>query len=536
MLNWSRHVQHHHEHRHAKRARTGRRKGLGRPHVLVVDDDPDTLTTIAGLLRSDGYAVTTASDGLVALEHARRSLPDVVVTDLTMKPIDGVELCKRLRELDGDLPVVVMTAHSDMKSVIDSMHAGAEDYLVKPLEYEVVVLCIDRVVARRRERVELQELQRAFNERLVLSNLREQDHAEVEARHAAQLEALLETLNEGVIIVEATGRIVLMNGAGRAINGLEKSFTLESLNALDAFDVEGQPLARQRRPLMRALAGERFTDYEVVRRDANGARRRIVSTATNVRDERGKVALAIVVFRDVTQLRLLEKEREEYLALVSHDLRNPLTSIVGFVSLLKSSLGEHQGPLLEIAERAERNAKRMASMLEELTEATTLEAHGVTLRREPCDLHALIRNLVDGMDGALARRITLETHGAELVVQGDSARLERVIMNLLTNALKYSASDAPVKVRLARRDGVVEIEVEDAGIGVAPEHQHRLFERFYRTTAGQKSAGGLGLGLYIARLIVEAHGGRIGVTSQPGRGSTFQVTLPISSEARASST
>ncbi len=504
---------------HHNRVEPGRR--AARTHVLVVDDDNSALGALARLLRDDGFTVTAAQDGVTALAEARRSLPDVVLTDLQMHPINGVELCKRLRQLDQDLPVVVMTAHSDMKSVIESMHAGAEDYLIKPLDYDAVVLCVERAISRRDEKVESQELQRALNERLVLSSLREQEHAE-------RLKALLENLTEGVVIADTTGRVTLMNDAGRAINGLEKDDvpTLAAFNTAEAFDLDGRALPLEARPLMRALRGEEFTDYETVRQRPNGERRRIVSTGTNVRDDRGQVSLAIVVFRDITELRLLEKEREEYLALVSHDLRTPLSNMLGFVSLLKASLTDQKGSLFDLAERAQRNVKRMTAMLDELTEATSLEARGVTLRREPCELHALALGIVEGLANGLASRVTVESDGASFGVLGDPGRLERVIANLLTNALKYSAADAPVKVRLARRDGFVELAVTDQGIGIAPEHQHNLFERFYRTAAGRARASGLGLGLYIARLIIEAHGGRIDVSSQLGAGSTFKVTLP----------
>jgi PAS domain S-box-containing protein len=485
------------------------------PHIVVVDDDEVALGVLARLLRDDGFTVTTAQDGVTALAEARRSLPDVVLADLQMDPINGVDLCKLVHELDEDLPVVVMTAHSDMASVIECMHAGAEDYLIKPLEYEAVVLCVERTIARRKEKIERRELQRA--------------HAEAEARHAAQLKALLENLNEGVIIVDATGRVTLMNDAGRVINGLGKDETptLDALNALEAFDLDDRPLAPEQRPIMRALRGEQFSDYEIVGQRPSGERCRIASTGTSVCDQRGQVVLAIVVFRDITELRLLEKQREEYLGLISHDLRTPLSNTLGFVALLKASVAEQKGALFDLAERAQRNVKRMTAMLEDLTEATSLEARGVKLSLQPCELHALIRDLIDGLDDAAASRITIETDGSDsFSVRGDSPRLERVIANLLTNALKYSANDASVKVRLAVRGATIELDVIDHGIGIAAEHQHNLFDRFYRTTAGRARTGGLGLGLYIARLIVEAHGGRIVVSSQVGTGSTFRVTLP----------
>ena len=170
----------------------------------------------------------------------------------------------------------------------------------------------------------------------------------------------------------------------------------------------------------------------------NGEQRRVLSTGTSVRDESGNVARAIVVFRDVTELRRLEQQREEYVALISHDLRAPLSGILMFVSGLKRSM-EQTGLPVSLAERAERNVMRMKAMLDHLTEATTLESQGIALQHVVCDLRELVVCVVDGMDDEAARRVRIETDGGPSYgVLGDPARLERVVANLLTNALKYS--------------------------------------------------------------------------------------------------
>ena len=472
----------------------------------------------------------TAPDGEAALSEVTRALPDVVLTDLQMPRIQGIELCQRLHELDADLPVIVMTAHSDMQSVIESLRAGAEDYLIKPLDFDTVLWCVERAIARRAAKLEHEQLRRMLNERLVLSSIREQEHAEAETLHRVQLNMLLENLSEGVAIGDHSGRILMMNDAARTILGLgDEDLSTIQANPPEACDLEGRPLEVEQRPLMRASRGEQFMDYEVLYVRSNGERRRIVSTGTSVRDESGNVVLAIVLFRDVTEIRRLEQQRDEYLALISHDLRNPLNIILMSASILKGSMAE-KGLAEDLirARLAEQNAQRMTAMLEELTEATSLESRGVELRQAECDLRGLVAGVVDGMDASRAERITIETGGSpSYVVLGDASRLERVVTNLLTNALKYSAENAPVIARFARKGSYVELDVIDRGIGIAPESVRMLFDRYYRTTAGKARASGLGLGLYIARLIVEAHGGRIDVSSVVGEGSTFRLILPL---------
>jgi PAS domain S-box-containing protein len=522
------------------RATDARDKAQTRQRILVVDDDAGSRTALDALLRVDGFETSHAADGEAALAVATRELPDLVLTDLQMPLMDGVELCQRLHELDRDLPVVIMTAHTDMQSVIDSLRAGAEDYLIKPVLADAVLWCVKRALGRRAAAREHELLRRALNERLVLSSIREQEHADAEALQRAQLNALLENLSEGVAIAEPSGRIVMINAAARTMLGFwDEAPSIRGLHALEARDLEGRSLEAEQRPLLRALLGGQFTDYEVLRVRPDGERRRIVSTGTSVKDADGKVALAIVVFRDVTELRRLELQRDEHLALISHDLRNPLSTVLMALSLLQVSAAQQGSaeqqdaqpfPLsrrVKLVERAERNARRMSAMLDELTDAMKFASRGVDLCCAPCDLRVLVAGVVDSLDDTRAQRISIETDAASpYIVLGDASRLERVVANLITNALKYSADDAPVIARLAHEGGSIALDVVDRGIGIAPESVRLLFGRYYRTTAGKAHASGLGLGLYISRLIVEAHGGKVAVSSEVDKGSTFRVTLP----------
>jgi PAS domain S-box-containing protein len=281
--------------------------------ILVVGADENACESLASLLRERGFATSTAADGETALAEARHATPDVVLTDLQMPRIHGLDLCQRLHEIDRDLPVIVMTGSSDAQAVIESFRVGAEDCLIKPLQHEAVLLRVERAIARRIARSETEGLYRRLNERLVLSSVREQAHAEAEEQQHGQLSALLENLSEGVIIADPRGRVLLLNRAGRAILavGDETPGTIDAVYSTDAHDLEQRLLAPEQRPLMRALRGESVTGHESLYRRPNGEQRRIVSTATSVRDDDGKVALAIVVFRDITDLRRLERERDE---------------------------------------------------------------------------------------------------------------------------------------------------------------------------------------------------------------------------------
>jgi len=245
-------------------------------------------------------------------------------------------------------------------------------------------------------------------------------------------------------------------------------------------------------------------------------------------DEAGRFRGYRGVDRDVTTRKQVELLREEYLSLISHDMRAPLSVIMGQADWLRRAL-EDRGMEKEAgsAESILAGARRMSVMLEELVESASLESGRMVMRRQPLDLPELVSQVVQRVGSIEDRaRLQIEFQRPVPLVPADPERIERVLVNLITNALKYSPSDRPVVVRLAPQERSVVISVADQGEGIPPEEQGLIFERFYRSRARGK-AEGLGLGLYIARLIVEAHGGRIWVESQPGRGSTFSFSLPL---------
>lgn len=518
--------------------------------VLVVDDDDGERDGLAKLLRTDGFIVDQAADGAAALRAVSRCLPDVVMTDLNMPAMGGVDLCEHLHELDVDLPVVLFTGLGNIDAVVRGMRAGAVDFLTKPLQPEAVVSSVLAAVGRRASNVAKRTARasaaaaqvlvhrgqpariandlRDADERLVVSSL-QHERAEVEARRRARLDALLENLGEGVVIADARGQIRMLNGAACSILGIAgRPFTrVDQFASFELRTREGVAVSDRDRPLACALRGEHFEDRELLFVRPDGEQRRVLASGTHVKDDQGQVEQAILVFRDITDLRRLELQREDYATLISHDLRNPLNSILLLAATIRSGIAQNV-PVertAELAERIERNVIRMSAMVEEILEASQFEAGAIVLRREFCDVKKLVTGIVARLEDARARRIVIEADDAPCTVMADVPRLDRAITNLLVNAFKYSPDDAIVTVALERKGPDVLIHVVDRGIGLEREELARLFDRYYRAPGG-KPIEGVGLGLYITRLLVEAHGGRVAVESAPGKGSSFTLVLP----------
>lgn len=233
--------------------------------------------------------------------------------------------------------------------------------------------------------------------------------------------------------------------------------------------------------------------------------------------------------RALDRLNALQEEREALLHTVSHDLRIPLTVILGRAQLLLRMLDEDQIGHRErtSAEAIVDSARRMNIMIQDLVDMARAESGQLRLSIQPVDLDAFVRGLKGHLAGVLpTERLSIHSAGGLPRVLADPARLERILVNLITNALKYSTPGTEVTIDLVYRDGEVVTSVVDRGPGIPEAELHLLFQRYRRARAAAKEAEGLGLGLYITRQLVEAHGGRIWVQSELGVGSSFSFALP----------
>jgi signal transduction histidine kinase len=227
-------------------------------------------------------------------------------------------------------------------------------------------------------------------------------------------------------------------------------------------------------------------------------------------------------------MRESDRLADEFMTLISHELRTPLTSIIGYLELTldDGNLTEEQRGYLDVVDH---NADRLLRLVDDLLLVAQLEAGQLAVRRVELDLSAVARQAVaEAQPGAAAKDITL-TLDADVAVplQADKGRMFRTLENLLSNAIKFTPAGGNVRVSVSHADGVARLEVADTGIGIAPDDQERLVERFFRTSAvAEQHFPGTGLGLYIAQAIVEAHGGSITVRSEPGEGTSFSIALP----------
>jgi two-component system phosphate regulon sensor histidine kinase PhoR len=353
-----------------------------------------------------------------------------------------------------------------------------------------------------------------------VDELRRQHSDDIHA-HTARLEAMLDSMIEGLIVIDARGRITLANRAA------------ERLFSFSRMMIGGTLLEIVRHHEVAALAsrvnaGEDVLEHEV--RLESPAVRVLQISAVALRDAAQAPAGAVLVFHDVTRLRELEGLRQDFVANVSHELRTPLSLIKSAAETLLDGGKNDPVALVRFLEIIDKNANRLTLLIDDLLLLAKLDSGRIELRLEPVLLRTAAQEALD--DFALkagARGVTLENAvPAALVARADSERLHEVFANLIDNAIKYGAANGRVVVRgRALTDGHVEVSVHNDGPGIPPKAQARVFERFYRVDkARSREQGGTGLGLAIVKNAIQAHGGAVRVESTPGAGTEFFFTLP----------
>jgi PAS domain S-box-containing protein len=349
---------------------------------------------------------------------------------------------------------------------------------------------------------------------------------EQQARERAWLQAVIDQMPEGVVLANASGLLVHRNRAARDLFG---ALEHEGALRMDLRFPDGRPVPPDEIPLTRAVATGESTDrLELVVQGPAGALVPITVSACPVQDAEGHRLGGAMLLHDISLFKALERLREEWASIVAHDLRQPLTAATYSLKILRAAADRLSPRERDALERSAASMVRMGTMIQDLLDMSRLEAHRMRIEAQRIDVAKVAREVVDGLGGREAR-ITLVVAGDIPMAWADPNRVAQVLGNLLSNARKHGAPGTPIVVGIETTGRDVEVHVTNQGPGIPPDEIPRLFTRFARARrAHAAGTPGLGLGLYIARGLVEAQGGRIWAESVPGATTTFSFTLPAS--------
>ncbi|WP_158624994.1 ATP-binding protein [Corallococcus terminator] len=495
---------------------------VARPRVLLADDNADMRDYVRRLLERR-YQVTAVPNGAEALRSARESRPDLVLSDVMMPVMDGIELVRQLRA-DEDLhtlPIILLSARAGEEATASGLELGADDYLTKPFAARELLA-----------RVQAQLTMAAMR----LRAAEQEAHAEQLEQQQHWLEAVLDRLPTPTLLVDPDSRrFTFANRAAQRLADGRFPTDLQSAEHGRAFRLvneDGGPLE-----LERALDTP-VRDLEAIGHSASG-RVHLVVDSDVVPAIGPQPAQSILTLRDISRIKQAERElkmllgaRDEFLSIASHELKTPITSLRMQLQMTERNVKPEEGrspspeKLAKVLRVSLIQVDRLTSLVDDLLDVARIRTGTLDLGFREMDLAELTSDLLERLAEQLAQAGSQVRLDAPPVLVGvwDGRRLEQVLTNLLTNALKY-APGTLLEVRLEEQGDHVRLEVRDQGPGVPEAQRASIFDRFDRGIAS-RNAGGLGLGLFISKQIVAAHGGTISVEGGPDGGACFVVLLP----------
>ena len=524
--------------------------GVRRQIVAIVDDRITNLKILERLATSlnDSVVVKTFDSPLSALDFAAKQEPDIVITDFKMPEMDGAEFIRRFRALENciDVPVMVITAYEDKDLRYRALEAGATDYLLSPVDHHEFRVRSHNLLMLRRQQLLLKERATSLEERMIEEERRHQD----ELRHSHEL--LLRVIDAVPVRVSATdrnGRFVFANecfarAMGRPVQAIIGNTLAELQPGEDtdaAMELDRSLIAGETRP----------TAFEVDVTDPGGEQMVLLTNKAVLDDDVGRPMLVVTVSLDITDRKnaelavlaakevaeLANHSKTEFLANMSHELRTPLNAIIGFSQLMAD---EVLGPLgntkyTGYARDICNSAEHLLGIINDILDVSKLEAGKFELEEELIEIPQITRNLLHFVaDRASALEVTIDTEIEPGLprLRADARKLKQILLNLVTNALKFSQPGSRVTLRARTHNGAIMIEVVDRGIGMDDGEIATAITRFGQvaSTWNRKHAG-TGLGLPLAIGLVELHDGKLDIRSRKGEGTTVTVTFPAERSA-----
>ncbi len=526
-------------------------------HILIADDEPDVRDLAEHVLRGEGYTVRVAEDGTEALEIARTECFHVLLTDMKMPGMGGLEAFRAIRKIDPDIIGVGMTGYGTMEMAIEALKLDFVEFIVKPFTPTDLVQAVNRALMQerlRRENVRLKaliplfEISRSFMTNIDLDLLLHKILDTAVTETGATAGVLLQyDPDEGYLTVAASqGPVQSPESYFVALDNISEDPALASAGTV-LWHASGGPLPAFCRNLIPSdlkldsilwhplQIQEQFNGFLILFNESetslfSAGDQELIAVLAGQAAAAIENARLFAKMEDAYQeLAKVDHQKSEFINIVSHELRTPLALVLGYSNFLDEFLPE--GEPKEYLNVVTQNALRLRTIVDDMMNLRYLDRREATLNVD----HVALRDVIETAAMAFAplaedKRQQLSTAISDDLqeIEADQQKLELILGNLLSNAIKFTPEGGQIRVSASSGEGAeVTIKVQDSGVGLSLPDRERIFDRFYQVEDSlTRRHGGLGLGLSIVRGLVELHGGRIWVESTPGQGSTFCFTIP----------
>jgi len=474
--------------------------------ILVVDDEERIRDACHMMLANEGFEVALARDGFAGLKKIEDEHFDIILLDLMMPGMRGIDLLTHVKDSHPDTLVIVITGYATLEHSVEAMKKGAFDFITKPFSPKDLRTVIGKAIEYIRT---LEDI----------------------AHEKSRMGVLINHISDGVMATDMQKRVALANPAflkmigrqGEAAIGKPVTELIRNERLIEVID---QALI---------MPPEEFS--EITEEFDGGALAHSAETVLAVRcvpfrDRLHRNMGTVTVMRDITARKKIDQMKSDFVSMVAHEIKSPMNSVLALVKVIQDRLaGDLTEKQQEILGRVSEKIKGLADLTTELLDLSRIESGLITMEKERLQIEPLLQDQISfHQPKAQTRNIRLGLDPMPELpsILANKRSLEEVISNLISNAIRYTPEGGSVTVSAGAERDCVRMSVRDTGLGIAEEDRDRIFERFYRVKNDQtRFILGTGLGLAIVKSIVEAHHGRIRVESEVGRGSTFHVDLPI---------
>lgn len=474
------------------------------PRILVIDDEQRIRDACRFVLNDMGFVVETAADGSIGLAMVEKQHFDILLLDLMMPNLSGFDVLSRLRDIDPDAVVIVITGYATLEHSVEAMKKGAFDFIPKPFTPEQLRAVVGKSL---RYTHALQDI----------------------ANTRSRLRVVVNRLMEGVMTTDTEKRIVLANPAFlHAINHPAASAIGKNVDEVIS---EPKLLAAIDQALV--MPPDTFMEITNEISFSTGGEEAIFSArCTPLRGRTSQNLGSIIVLHDITTIKKMEQIKSDFVSMVSHEIRSPINSLLMQLKIILDGLaGEVTAKQREILERASGKMLNLNNLVTELLDLSRIESGVVSHEKEMVGIARLLSEQV-AFHSPYAREkqqtINFDCPADLPEIFANLRNMEEVFANLITNAIKYSPNGGTITIAATTADEYVQVVVSDTGFGIAEEDLDKIFTRFYRVKNEQtRTIHGTGLGLAIVKSIIDSHLGKISITSTIGKGTTFTVLLPV---------
>ena len=494
-------------------------------NIIVIDDEQIMREGCSRILSKDGWAVITAENGKQGLEEVQARLDkiDVILLDLMMPGVSGMEVLDQVRLIDPNLLVIVITGYATVESAVEAMKRGAYDFIPKPFTPDQLRIVVRRALEKRALQKEAEFLRKE----------RERSLRDI-ATEKSKIRTIINCMGDGVLVCDRDGCIVLSNPAASRMLKISETSLLG--NFLAQCDLHSE-LANT---LQESLTTKDLGYTSVSQELSVGESGEIFLRAHTapVRNDLGETMGSVTVLQDISHLKELDKMKSEFIAMVTHELRAPIAAVEQQLNVILNKMAGEVTPKQEqLLSRAKERTKGLLALIKDLLDLSKIEAGKMVQFKEPLALQEVIQRVVDLMRAeAENKKIDLQFSSLSQLslIHADRNSMEGIFTNLVSNGIKYTPEGGKVWITLGEEEGFVKASVSDTGIGIKKDDLPRIFDKFYRVkSTATRQIVGTGLGLSIVKSIVDAHLGSISVESEEGGGTIFTVLLPKESNPAA---